>query len=211
MNRQVSSQEDCAEEHAARFLFLSGRLCLDFVHTGGAKEREVFEAWHEPADLTAWFADSSLHAEGIEVLPADFQRAYVLREAIWASALALAHGGVPSPADLAIINAAARYPDLVPQLILGANWPQWSSPLTTQAAFSTIARDAIALFASDQAQRIRQCANPQCLLLFVDTSRPGQRRWCSMQRCGNRPKTARYRSRRHLQSEGTSQVSQEER
>jgi predicted RNA-binding Zn ribbon-like protein len=32
--------------------------------------------------------------------------------------------------------------------------------------------------------------------MFIDHSRPGRRRWCSMERCGNRAKTARYRQRR---------------
>jgi predicted RNA-binding Zn ribbon-like protein len=33
--------------------------------------------------------------------------------------------------------------------------------------------------------------------MFVDTSRPGKRRWCSMELCGNRKKTATYRRRRY--------------
>jgi hypothetical protein len=36
------------------FVFLSGRLCLDFVHTGGEDARGDFEAWHTPDDLAAW-------------------------------------------------------------------------------------------------------------------------------------------------------------
>ena len=32
-------------------------------------------------------------------------------------------------------------------------------------------------------------------LLFVDQSRPGSRRWCSMQRCGNLAKVRSYRDR----------------
>jgi predicted RNA-binding Zn ribbon-like protein len=31
--------------------------------------------------------------------------------------------------------------------------------------------------------------------MFYDTSRPGNRRWCSMQRCGNRHKVGNYRTR----------------
>lgn len=43
--------------------------------------------------------------------------------------------------------------------------------------------------------RIRKGANPQCGLTFVDTSRPGKRRWCSMDRCGNMMKLRTYRER----------------
>jgi predicted RNA-binding Zn ribbon-like protein len=43
-----------------------------------------------------------------------------------------------------------------------------------------------------RADRIRGCANPDCVLWFLDTSRPGTRRWCSMAACGNRDKAIRH-------------------
>jgi predicted RNA-binding Zn ribbon-like protein len=41
-------------------------------------------------------------------------------------------------------------------------------------------------------RRIRQCANPQCLWLFIDASKNGTRRWCDMAACGNRAKAQRH-------------------
>ncbi|HEY3015336.1 MAG TPA: CGNR zinc finger domain-containing protein, partial [Nocardioides sp.] len=64
------------------------------------------------------------------------------------------------------------------------------------AALATIARDAVDLFGSRAAARIRVCASHDCGLVFVDTSRPGARRWCSMERCGNRAKLHALRQRR---------------
>jgi predicted RNA-binding Zn ribbon-like protein len=40
--------------------------------------------------------------------------------------------------------------------------------------------------------RIRQCQHPQCVLWYLDTSRSGTRRWCSMAVCGNRTKVQRH-------------------
>ncbi len=40
--------------------------------------------------------------------------------------------------------------------------------------------------------RIRQCQHPQCVLWYLDTSRSGTRRWCSMALCGNRTKAQRH-------------------
>ncbi|MFE7743242.1 CGNR zinc finger domain-containing protein [Nocardia sp. NPDC057455] len=40
---------------------------------------------------------------------------------------------------------------------------------------------------------MRVRAAGDCGLLFVDASRPGRRRWCSMDRCGNLSKVRRYR------------------
>ncbi|MEV0246149.1 CGNR zinc finger domain-containing protein [Nocardia sp. NPDC050712] len=42
--------------------------------------------------------------------------------------------------------------------------------------------------------RIRQCAHPDCVLFFYDTSKNGTRRWHSMATCGNRTKAARHYS-----------------
>jgi predicted RNA-binding Zn ribbon-like protein len=43
--------------------------------------------------------------------------------------------------------------------------------------------------------RIRKCANPECVLHFYDISKNGKRRWCSMAGCGNRAKASRHYAR----------------
>jgi predicted RNA-binding Zn ribbon-like protein len=43
--------------------------------------------------------------------------------------------------------------------------------------------------------RIRKCARPDCVLLFLDTSKSGKRRWCDMSTCGNRTKAAAHYAR----------------
>lgn len=42
------------------------------------------------------------------------------------------------------------------------------------------------------ADRIRKCEHEECILHFVDTSKSGKRRWCSMELCGNRHKAAEF-------------------
>jgi predicted RNA-binding Zn ribbon-like protein len=49
----------------------------------------------------------------------------------------------------------------------------------------------------ERGDRVRGCANPDCVLWFLDVSRPGTRRWCSMAGCGNRDKAARHGRTRH--------------
>jgi hypothetical protein len=44
----------------------------------------------------------------------------------------------------------------------------------------------------DLGRRDAVCVAPE---LFLDTSRPGLGRWCSVARCGNAVNTARYRKR----------------
>ena len=37
--------------------------------------------------------------------------------------------------------------------------------------------------------RVRRCAGPTCVLLFLDVSKSGRRRWCDMAVCGNPPRS----------------------
>jgi predicted RNA-binding Zn ribbon-like protein len=43
--------------------------------------------------------------------------------------------------------------------------------------------------------RLRACANVDCNLFFIDHSRPGTGKWCSMTTCGNRMKVRAHASR----------------
>ena len=63
-------------------------------------------------------------------------------------------------------------------------------------ALSTLAREMIELLSGPLSGRIRECASDDCPLVFVDSSRPGARRWCAMERCGNRRKLRALRARR---------------
>lgn len=41
-------------------------------------------------------------------------------------------------------------------------------------------------------ERVRQCAHEECILYFLDLSKSGKRKWCSMETCGNRKKAAKH-------------------
>lgn len=44
-------------------------------------------------------------------------------------------------------------------------------------------------------ERVRSCDHEACTLWFLDTSKAGRRRWCSMETCGNRAKARRHQSK----------------
>jgi predicted RNA-binding Zn ribbon-like protein len=56
------------------------------------------------------------------------------------------------------------------------------------------ARDLLRLL-DEHPDRVRKCANPDCVLWFLDATRSGTRRWCSMAGCGNRLKARRHYER----------------
>jgi len=182
-----------------RFHWKSGRLCLDFVATVGERWRRSFERLRTPGDLGRWLVEASLLDAAPRVRRAQLEDARVLREAIYRVAK-LSGAGRPDPRDVAEIDAWAAKPPLVPQLGDDGRSLSRTADRPVAAALATVARDAVELLSGPLAARVRECAAPDCALLFVDTSRPGRRRWCSMAACGNRTKTAAYRRRRAAES-----------
>ncbi|MBB2910379.1 hypothetical protein FHS43_001642 [Streptosporangium becharense] len=89
--------------------------------------------------------------------------------------------------DLDVLNEAAAAPGPVPRLG-PALTREWVYPVTGAQFLSAVARDTVELFSGPLSERVRMCRGERCFLIFLDTSRPGTRRWCSMDRCGNRSK-----------------------
>jgi len=58
------------------------------------------------------------------------------------------------------------------------------------AITAPILKSAHALLLSDKLQRVKEC--PNCGWIFLDTTRNGRRRWCSMQDCGSNVKALEY-------------------
>ena len=171
--------------------FRTGRASLDLVHTGGEGELAVWELLHTPADLERWLAvvvDADLETASAGDLAATKQ----LRAAALGVARALVAGEPLRPDDLRLVNSAAQSPPLVPRLVAGRIELQRG---TVEQACSTLARDLQDLIAGPLSARVRVCAAEDCELFFVDASRPGRRRWCSMERCGNRAKARAYSAR----------------
>jgi predicted RNA-binding Zn ribbon-like protein len=179
-----------------RFIFRSGRLCLAFCATVRERWRRGFERLRTPDDLARWYAEAAVAGTRVPISGAELDHARVVREAIYRSAKALIAGGAPAAGDEAIINRAAAAPPPVPRLEAGAVTLNPARPDPAASALSAVARDAIDLLAGPRASRLRECASPECGLLFVDVSRPGRRRWCSSNACGGQARAAAYRQRR---------------
>lgn len=178
--------------------FRTGRPCLDLVHTGGDNGMAQFEIVHTPGDLGRLLG-RILGLPPLAADDADLAAARRLRGAITRIAYDVAGGSLPPvpvdarrPRDEDLINAAAAAPPLVPALLPDGGRTVVAPTVT--AALSTLARDAIDLFAGPLAARIRVCAAENCGLLLVDATRSGARRWCSMEVCGNRAKVRAHRA-----------------
>ena len=175
------------------FHFETGRPCLDFVATVGDRTHLAFDRWRTPADLARWCVEAGMLKTAPAIGSRHLKQARMLREAIYRTVDAIRDGRRPELRDIKKLNVCAVRPALAPQLDRGGRVVQWTFSDPADAVLSTIARDAIALVSSADLERIRKCAATSCSVLFLDTSRPGRRRWCSMNRCGNRMKKMIYR------------------
>ncbi len=179
----------------SHFTFDSGRLCLDFMATLVDRKGAAIERLDEPGKLSEWLK----RAGKLTAVPTATKRqlldAIELREASYEAVQAAREGRKPLKASVECINRWAAKRALSPRLNLDGRKSSWSTDDPISATLSHIARDAIDLLASPTADSIRECSGTACSMLFVDISRAQKRRWCAMERCGNRSKKATFRKR----------------
>jgi predicted RNA-binding Zn ribbon-like protein len=124
-----------------------------------------------------------------------FSETIAIRESIYRILHALAGASDPPPVDLAAFNralAASPQRKSIERTKNGFGWSVETASPTVATLLAPVLWSAGALLTGPQLAQIRECANDECLWLFVDDSRNGSRRWCSMQSCGNRAKARRH-------------------
>ena len=196
----------------ARFERIGGSACLDLANTlGGLRGRGTTEEMPWFAELLAFSHEAGLVSDAAAARlereaarrPSEAAAAYVrataLREAIHGIFSAIAAGRPAPERDLALLNAELAR-TLPRARILSGNggfaWG-WAEPeAALDAMLGPLARSAAELLASDELERVRECAGDSCGWLFLDTSRNRSRRWCDMKLCGNRAKVRRFRRAR---------------
>jgi predicted RNA-binding Zn ribbon-like protein len=190
---------------------MGGAPALDFANTLDWRlRREPIELLRGYADLARWGRSAgALTAAEARALGAWARRhpraaaaalaaAVALREAVADGFAALVHGRAVPRRTLEAIASACRESWRARELRAegeGAGWA-WApgEPSPARPAWAA-ALDAARLLTSDARTHVRQCADEQCGWFFLDTSRNGSRRWCSMKGCGNRNKARRFRRR----------------
>jgi predicted RNA-binding Zn ribbon-like protein len=180
---------------AARFRQGSGRICLDFIRTLRYRGRpgETEELGNEAA-LADWLTQFGPARPERLATASELAGSRRLREAMHELIATAREGAVCAPANLEIINEAAGRAVPAPRIDAGLQ-VSWHAADPVAAVLALVARDALDLVTSPAVGRLRECANPECRVLFLDSSRPGARRWCDMSTCGNQAKKAAFRGR----------------
>lgn len=197
-------------QHAVLPELVGGALCLDVANSVDGRVLDV------PLDFLATYADlvdwvtraGGLSLEEAEVLlrhadadpgaaSDELVRARDLREAVFALFYGRATDGGADAGHLAAVQDAytdaLRHGRLQPD---GSDL-RWTWDPDLRLPRWRIAQSAIDLATSRSLGRVKACASQDgCQYLFVDTSKNGSRRWCSMTDCGNQAKSKRLTARR---------------
>ncbi len=176
------------------FKFRSGSLALDLAASVAFRLRgEPKDLLATPRDLGRWLVAAGLATKNPEPTPEELDQARELREALYRLALATARRQALSGQDRDLVNRWAAEPPPAPQL--GPSGLRWIGG-GVRSLLAAVAREGVELLGGPLGERVHECQGAGCALLFVDTSRSGARRWCSMAGCGNKAKVRGFRRRR---------------
>lgn len=186
---------DEVAEDAARVFRLDNEH-LAFRYTATLSDRAAassFERLSSPERLTLWLSANDLDPRR-DATHDDLANAVALREAIYRLGVATATGSPRRAGDVALINAAAAAPAAPELTDAGMVWRVAAAEDSIRAGLAVVAQDAIRVFGGEDAERIKTCDGVDCAGLYLDTSRGNNRRWCSMNTCGNKNKKTRMRA-----------------
>jgi predicted RNA-binding Zn ribbon-like protein len=175
------------------WFFDAGSDSLEFAYTGGLLRDELDERLHEPGDLARWLT-ARVERVDPDVTERDLADAKLLRDALAHLYVAAALAAPLPPDDVDTVNLFAATPDIPPALA-GGRRQAGAGRVRVAQVLSALARDAVAILGGTDENRVRSCDDPTCRMVFHDESRTGNRRWCSMERCGNRAKVRAHRER----------------
>jgi predicted RNA-binding Zn ribbon-like protein len=198
-----------------RYELTGGRLCLDFVNTvSGDRHDAPRERLGDYGALISWARQASAIApedarrllSAARSRPADAEAvhrdALLLREALFRIFLAGVEGADPAGDDVARLSATLSRALAHRRLERreGGYTLAWDGAgEALDAPLWPVVASAADLLTSDpERERVRICGlheTRECSWLFMDATRAGTLRWCSMKDCGNKAKARRHYQR----------------
>lgn len=172
---------------ASDFVLIAGRPALDLCNTHlCGRERLI-----GPEDLGRWFVEAGLVDHPPAISARELASARDLRDELRPALLAADGPRVAEIAERWLGDAPGRL-CVEPETLK----PRFTPERRTSCCILVGAvLDALDLV-RESPGRVRECADPGCPVIYVDTSRNRSRRWCSMEGCGARAKASTY-YRRH--------------
>jgi predicted RNA-binding Zn ribbon-like protein len=180
-------------------------LSIDFVNTKYWRETdEPIETFATIEDVLAWCrSNAGIPASMVDVFRARYLRddamalagAIDLRETLYRLYLANAESAEPDKRDLTALREYLSGAAPRNELSRASGRYEWvvdEEHCDLTGLLSPVLWSATDLLGGTRLGKLKRCANDQCKWLFVDDSKNGSRRWCSMSSCGNRAKAHRH-------------------
>lgn len=174
-------------------------LALNFVNTvHNRRDDPLPDYLLSPADLIAWAEKASMLDEkrirlltnamqsNIRKARVFFADALAMRELLYRMFFSVTLTETIAPDDLCQFNVRLQAHFSHLKLVATDSCYEQSWDLEGddfQQFTAPIMKDACDLLLSDRLRRVKEC--PNCGWLFLDTTKNGKRRWCSMKNCGS--------------------------
>lgn len=216
----MTAAETRDQHDVATINLVGGALCLDLANTvEGRDGPDRREALHGPMDLVVWSRRAGILsdqeadqlARQVEADPSvagqAMARVVELREALYRVFTTIVRQRSPAESDLDIVQRTLaeglRHARLEPAVGDAIGRFEWRWVDGGEPSIDLIrwlaAASAVDLLRFGRLDRLRQCpggGEEPCNWLFLDTTRGGNRRWCSMSDCGSRFKWRRQNAKR---------------
>lgn len=185
----------------SKFIFDGNDLCLDFINTDIVDRAKRVDLLGDCGDIVNWLIEAGCidpgtaermllvcYKDGGEIL----ERVRKFRSQLKNMVEVITAGKPLRRSHIEPVNEVLRGEGTYSSLILidGKARLITHSSSTALEPRLHIAHAAAELLTSKELSRVRKCFNPKCVLYFYDESKNHGRKWCSMDRCGNRMKAS---------------------
>ena len=181
---------------------VGGHVTLDLVNTGVVSEddrssdvlasTERFLAWCEYAGFGTVNASPTLGADDERAF---LDEAVRVRSALRSIIESIAERRAVDPAALATLRVACAEAIENAEPVIATSRLSWTWPAKSERSLLwETSCAAVDLLRSPAVDRVKLC--PGCGFAFLDTTKNGSRRWCSMADCGTDEKARRFVARR---------------
>jgi predicted RNA-binding Zn ribbon-like protein len=189
-------------------LFVGNQLALDFLNTALMSNGESIELLADAAAVAWWMSHAGLLTEEAaqklqlawEQSPRASKAVIALRrfrDRLRTAVFAFEAGSGVSAEFLDELNSLLRTHPVYRVLEANGNGGYTQTlffePRLPDDLLGPLAEDTMMLLTRVAADRVRKCEG--CPVHFLDVSKKGSRRWCSMGLCGNKVKVAAYQQR----------------
>lgn len=178
--------------------FVGNNLALDFLNSAFGTGEHHYDCLADDAGALAWLQAAGQLTPAFDGPAAGL--AALARALRAAGARLIDAGRARDPGDLALVNQILEQGQPVRALVLDAQGQVVLTERRRNDHLASLLEPVAAalghLLAGEALLQVRQCEAHDCTLRFLDITKSGRRRWCSMAVCGNRMKVAAFRARK---------------